>query len=72
MIHFKPVKDYVSNPEEYTCPLYKTGARAGVLSTTGQSTNYILSVDIPTSADDSQPPSHWVRRAAALLCQLND
>ena len=35
MIHLKPMKDYVPNPEEYTCPLYKTGARAGVLSTTG-------------------------------------
>ena len=72
LVHFQPVKDYVPSPEEYQCPLYKTGARAGVLSTTGQSTNYILSVEIPTSAEDEKPPAHWTKRAAALLCQLND
>ncbi len=40
------------------CPLYKTNLRAGSLSTTGQSTNYILSVvklknlkDLPCSTD---------------------
>ena len=72
VIHFKPFKDYVSKDDEYQCPLYKTGLRRGVLSTTGQSTNYVLSVDLPTSQEAYQPPAHWIRRAAALLCQLND
>lgn len=67
-IWFEPVKDYVPDPEEYACPIYKTSVRAGVLSTTGQSTNFIIAVDLPTK----QPPDHWIRRGAALLCQLND
>jgi len=35
LIHFKPTKDYVPAAEEYSCPMYKTGLRRGVLSTTG-------------------------------------
>lgn len=68
LIWFKPQEDYVRDPEEYACPCYKTGKRAGVLSTTGQSTNFILHVDIPTRVQ----PNVWVRRAAAMLCMLND
>lgn len=49
VIHFKPQEDFKRNDEEYACPCYKTTTRAGVLSTTGQSTNYIISVDVPTT-----------------------
>ena len=72
VIHFKPTKDYVPKEDEYSCPMYKTGLRRGLLSTTGQSTNYVISVELPCSQEDYKPPAHWVRRAAALLCQLND
>jgi len=68
VILFKPVEDYKADPEDYQAPLYKTSVRAGVLSTTGQSTNYIINVSIPTK----DPPAIWVQRAAALLCMLND
>lgn len=68
LIWFKPVEDFKRNEEDYSCPCYKTGKRAGVLSTTGLSTNFVCYVDIPTVTQ----PAIWVRRAAALLCMLDD
>jgi dynein heavy chain len=56
IIHFKPMEDYRPDSDEYQAPLYKTSKRAGVLSTTGQSTNYILNVAIPSKEN----PSFWV------------
>jgi dynein heavy chain len=38
--------------------------RAGVLSTTGQSTNFIVAVELPTK----ETPRIWTLRAAAMLC----
>jgi len=68
VIHFKPQEDFKPEPEDYLCPLYKTSLRAGVLSTTGLSTNFVLHVATPSK----EPPAHWVQRAAAMLCMLND
>ena len=51
----------------YSCPIYKTLTRAGTLSTTGHSTNFVMTVELPTDKDEN----HWVRRATALMCSLD-
>ncbi|EOD09925.1 hypothetical protein EMIHUDRAFT_77021 [Emiliania huxleyi CCMP1516] len=62
--HRKPPSEGV-----YACPIYKTLARFGTLSTTGHSTNFVMVLDIPCSLDQPQP--HWVKRGVAGLLSLN-
>ena len=58
-----------SGSSTYLCPLYKTSVRAGVLSTTGQSTNFVLHMSLPcASGTDS---SFFVLSGAACLCALD-
>jgi dynein heavy chain len=52
----------------YSCPMYKTSERRGILSTTGHSTNHVMNCRIPSAVD----ASHWVLRGLAMLTALSD
>lgn len=57
--------DALSPPvHRYACPVYKTSSRKGSLSTTGASTNFVLSIELPSE----RPADHYVLNGTALIC----
>lgn len=65
---FLPVTRMPENDPRYVAPLYKTSVRAGTLSTTGHSTNFVLSVLLPSN----EAQSYWILKGTALLTQLTN
>lgn len=67
-VHFLPELDHHCDPTKYECPTYKTAVRKGALSTTGMSTNYVVAIELKTSAK----PTSWVMAGTAFLLNLTD
>jgi len=66
----KPANAFISQKEGcYRCPMYKTSTRAGTLSTTGHSTNYVVALDIPHGGVGEEK---WTCCGVAMLCMLDD
>lgn len=69
LIWLEPVLDEdLNNEKAFACPLYKTSVRAGELSTTGHSTNFVLYLHLTSEVSQDW----WIRRGAALLCMTDD
>jgi dynein heavy chain, axonemal len=66
IFHFEPAAHYRSPSNAYQCPLYRTPQRAGVLSSTGQSTNLVLRMALPVPAGTQ--PTDWMLQGATALC----
>lgn len=66
-MHFLPSTNSDCPPNCYETPVYKTSLRAGELSTTGMSTNFIVAVHLPSA----RPADEWVLRGIACLTQLD-
>ncbi|CDI85223.1 hypothetical protein EPH_0053350 [Eimeria praecox] len=69
VVWFLPQKDRVHESSTiYMCPLYKVPSRKGTLSTTGHSTNYITSIELPCF----DPPDVPIKAGVAALLSLQD
>ena len=68
VIHFLPEPNHVIHDSCYVCPVYKVSTRQGVLSTTGMSTNFVVSIELPRGTHTS---SYWILRGTAALLNLD-
>lgn len=77
VVHFMPVKDRkVTTKGVYRMPIYKVLSRAGTLSTTGHSTNFVLWIEIPSDREKFinnlglSDQDTWIKAGVACFCSL--
>jgi len=72
VLHFEPTnassKSTQGPARTYGCPVFRDSSRYGKLLTTGHSTNFVLTVQLPSD----RPERFWVMRGVAMLCALDD
>lgn len=69
-VHLVPELAHVQAQGTYMLPCYKTTTRAGALSTTGTSTNFVFAVELPMSNSDRS--QFWTLNGAAGILNLNN
>jgi len=72
-IHLTPCevsKDPTDRRTVYPSPLYKTSGRKGTLTTTGHSTNFVMTLLLPITKQHTE--KYWTKRGVACLLQLDD
>ena len=67
LIHLMPEVDR-KPPKEgiYNCPIYKVLSRAGTLSTTGHSTNFVMFMELPSKDSEDK----WIKAGVAMFLSL--
>jgi dynein heavy chain len=59
VVWLKPCRnDEIKSSKTFDCPVYRTTARRGVLSTTGHSTNFVMSMRLPTNEPANRTCTH--------------
>lgn len=67
-IHINPILQLPEDDTRYVCPLYKTSIRAGVLSTTGHSTNFVIAILLPSA----RLQAYWILKGTALIIEVSN
>lgn len=67
VIHFLPEPFHKTPDNFHKIPLYRTAQRAGVISSLGASSNYILSIEAKTD----KGREYWALKGAACVCSLS-
>lgn len=68
VIRLVPTVDLDKNDLRYNCPIYITSSRAEIISTTKYSSNFVMSILLPTDF----PEDYWILKGTALITQITN